>query len=208
MLASSRSPVAPAPHRLGEDVFALLIATSFIALGLTLLRTAGLVTGGIAGVALTISYMTGMQVGTLFFLLNLPFYVFAQRTLGWPFTVKTLATNALLSGLTLLMPRVLRITSVDPVFAALFGGTIIGMGVLALARHRSSVGGVGVMIVYFSERRGVSAGRVQLLTDLAIILCGAFVIDPAHLLLSLMSAGVLSLVLVVNHRPGRYTGSA
>jgi uncharacterized membrane-anchored protein YitT (DUF2179 family) len=207
-VTSSSAPLAtPATHRPGEDVFALLIATSFIALGLTLLKSAGLVTGGIAGVALTASYLTGAPVGVLFFVLNLPFYVFAQRALGWPFTLKTLATNALLSGLTLLTPKLLRITSVDPLFAALFGGLIIGMGVLALSRHRSSVGGIGVMMVYLSERRGISAGRVQLLTDLAIILCGMFAIDGAHLLLSLLSAGALSLVLIVNHKPGRYTGA-
>lgn len=206
-MPTSTSVTAPAAHRPGEDVFALLIATSFIAVGLTLLKSAGLVTGGIAGVALTVSYLTGLPVGVLFFVLNLPFYVFAQRALGWPFTLKTLATNALLSGLSLVMPKLLRLESADPLFAALFGGVIIGMGVLALSRHRSSVGGIGVMMVYLSERRGISAGRVQLLTDLTIILCGMIAIDPAHLLLSLLSAGALSLVLIVNHKPGRYTGS-
>lgn len=60
-------------HTALEDVHALLIGSSFIAVGLTLLKAAGLVTGGVAGVALIVSYLGGWPVGTVFFLLNLPF---------------------------------------------------------------------------------------------------------------------------------------
>ncbi len=42
-------------HTLIEDVHALLIGTSFISVGLILLKAAGLVTGGIAGIALIVS---------------------------------------------------------------------------------------------------------------------------------------------------------
>jgi uncharacterized membrane-anchored protein YitT (DUF2179 family) len=101
----------------------------------------------------------------LFFLLNIPFYVLAQRTLGWTFTGKTLVTNLLLAGLALGMPAWLKITTVDPVFAAIFGGTIIGMGILALARHKSSVGGIGVLALWLYEKRGISAGKVQMASD-------------------------------------------
>ena len=88
-------------HTIIEDVHALLIGTSFIAVGLTPLKTAGLVTGGIAGIALIVSYLGGWPLGVVFFVLNLPFYVFAQRALGWMFMFKTLAVNVALTGLTL-----------------------------------------------------------------------------------------------------------
>jgi len=149
-------------HTALEDVHALLIGSSFIAVGLTLLKTAGLVTGGVAGVALILSYLTDWPVGTVFLVLNIPFYILAQRALGWMFTLKTLATNLLLAGLAFGMPHWLKVTGVDPVFAAVFGGTIIGMGILALARHRASVGGIGVLALYLQEKRGISAGKVQM----------------------------------------------
>lgn len=144
-------------HSALEDIHALLIGSSFIAVGLTLLKAAGLVTGGVAGVALIISYLSDWPVGIIFFVLNLPFYVLAQRTLGWAFTFKTLATNLLLAGLAWGMPHWLKVGGIDPIFSAVFGGTIIGMGILALARHRSSVGGVGVLALYLQERRGISS---------------------------------------------------
>lgn len=189
-----------------EDVHALLIGSSFIAVGLTLLKAAGLVTGGVAGVALIISYLTAWPVGAVFFVLNIPFYILAQRTLGWAFTGKTLATNLLLAGLAFGMPSWLKVTGVDPVFAAVFGGTIIGMGILALARHRSSVGGVGVLALYLQERRGISAGKVQMIADALVVAAAFAVVTPDKLLLSILSAVALSAVIIANHRPGRYAG--
>jgi len=189
-----------------EDVHALLIGSSFIAVGLTLLKTAGLVTGGVAGVALILSYLTDWPVGTVFLVLNIPFDILAQRTLGWMFTLKTLATNLLLAGLALGMPHWLKVTGVNPVFAAVFGGTIIGMGILALARHHSSVGGVGVLALYLQEKRGISAGKVQMVADCLVVAAAFAVIDPTRLLLSILSAVALSVVIIANHRPGRYAG--
>ncbi len=198
---------APDPrHSLAEDVHALLVASSFIALGLVLLKDAGLITGGVAGVALILAQVTQLPVGVLFLLLNIPFYILAQRALGWVFTIKTLITNLLLAGFTLLLPRVLKIESLDPAFAAIFGGTIIGMGVLALARHRSSVGGIGVLALYLHERRGFSAGKVQMSFDVLIVIAAFFIIPPKALLLSVLSAVALSLVIIAYHRPGRYMG--
>lgn len=193
-------------HTALEDVHALLIGSSFIAVGLTLLKAAGLVTGGVAGVALIISYLTDWPVGVTFFVLNLPFYVLAQRTLGWVFTAKTLATNLLLAGLAWGMPYWLKVEHVDPIFSAVFGGTIIGMGILALARHRSSVGGTGVLALWLQERRGVSAGKVQMAADCLVIAAAFFTISFDKLLLSIASAVALSAVIIANHKPGRYAG--
>lgn len=193
-------------HTALEDIHALLIGSSFIAVGLTLLKAAGLVTGGVAGVALIVSYLSGWPVGVVFFVLNLPFYVLAQRTLGWTFTFKTLATNLLLAGLAWGMPHWLKVGGIDPIFSAVFGGTIIGMGILALARHRSSVGGVGVLALYLQERRGISAGKVQMAADCLVVAAGFFTISFDKLLLSIASAVALSAVIIANHKPGRYAG--
>ena len=189
-----------------EDLHALLIGTSFIAVGLTLLKTAGLVTGGIAGIALIVSYLGGWPVGVVFFVLNLPFYVFAQRALGWAFAFKTLAVNVALTGLTLALPHWLKLKGVDPIFAAVFGGTIIGMGILALARHRASVGGIGVLGLWLQEKHGVSAGKVQMATDCLVVGAAFMVVSLDKLLLSVLSAVALSIVIIANHKPGRYAG--
>ncbi len=198
-------PLGPR-HSPAEDIHAILMGSSFAGLGVVMLKTAGVVTGGVAGIALILAYLSHWPVGPLFFALNLPFFVLAQRTLGSTFTLKSLATTALLSLFTLVMPRWLHISGIDPVFAAIFGGTLIGMGVLALARHRASVGGIGVLAIWLYEKRGINAGKVQMTFDVLIVASAFFVVDLRHLALSVLSAIALSLVMIAYHRPGRYAG--
>ncbi|RAK57485.1 YitT family protein [Phenylobacterium deserti] len=193
-------------HTPAEDVHAILIGASFCAFGIVMLKAAGLVTGGVAGAALIVSYLTGLPVGPTFFALNVPFYLLAWRALGPVFTARTLVTNSLLAGLSLMIPQWVTFAGVDPVFAALFGGTIIGMGILALARHRSSVGGVGVLALWMQEKRGISAGKVQVCADVLIVGAAFFILPLDRLGLSILSAVALSLVMIAYHRPGRYMG--
>jgi uncharacterized membrane-anchored protein YitT (DUF2179 family) len=193
-------------HTWLEDAHALLIGSTFCAFGLVLLKAAGLVTGGVAGVALIFSYVTGWPVGLLFAAINLPFFFLAQRRMGWSFTLKSLATVAGLAVLTALIPRWIQLNGVQPAFAAVFGGTLVGIGVLALARHKASVGGIGILALYIQQARGINAGLVQLAFDVLVIAGAGFIIDLPKLAYSVLSAVALSLVMIANHRPGRYGG--
>lgn len=201
------SPVLSAPpHSRLEDIHALLIGSSFAAFGLVMLQAAGLVTGGVAGVALIVAYATGWPVGPLFVAMNLPFFALAQRRLGWRFTVKSVAAMIGVAALSHFIPSWIRLEGVDLAFAAIFGGTLIGMGVLSLARHRSSVGGVGILALYLQESRSWSAGLVQMVIDVAIIGTALIVIGPQRCAYSALSAIALNVVMLAYHRPGRYAG--
>ncbi|PTQ11533.1 hypothetical protein CLG96_08855 [Sphingomonas oleivorans] len=193
-------------HSPAEDAHALLLSTSFIAVGLFLLHAAGLTTGGLAGIALLASYFVALPAGMLFVLLNIPFYFFAWRGLGMAFAIKTMIVSLLIGGMALMLPRLIMLAGLNDYFAAIFGGTIIGMGILGLARHRASVGGVGVLALYLQERRGIRAGIVQMAADVAIVLASLVVLAPARALLSIVSAVAVNLVLAIYHKPGRYAG--
>jgi hypothetical protein len=67
------------PHSLLEDVLAILTGTLFVSLGIALFNQAGLLTGGTAGLAFLIHYRTGLSFGSVFFLVNLPFYWLASN---------------------------------------------------------------------------------------------------------------------------------
>jgi uncharacterized membrane-anchored protein YitT (DUF2179 family) len=56
------------------------------------------------------------------------------------------------------------------------------------------------------DKRGISAGKVQIAADVLVIAAAFAVIDLNRLLLSILSAVALSLVIIVNHKPGRYAG--
>jgi len=201
----ARAPAPPPPPHSGlDDTQALVTGTLFVALGLVLFRHAGLVTGGTAGIAFLAHYALAAPFGLAFFLVNLPFYVLAWRRMGPRFTLKTFAAVALLSVTSEALPRVLVLQSVHPLFAALGGGLLMGAGMLMLFRHRASLGGLNVLVLWLQERRGWRAGHVQLLLDGLVLLASLPWLQPAQLVLSVAGAAALNFAIAVNHRPGRY----
>lgn len=142
----------------------------------------------------------------MFLLINIPFFIFAGRAMGMAFGLKTLFANVAIMGVGLAMPTALQIARVSPFFAALFGGSIIGFGILAIARHGAGVGGVGVVALILQRRRGWNAGRTQMLCDIMILLASLPVLNFERFGLSVLSAAAMNMVLIVNHRPGRYIG--
>jgi uncharacterized membrane-anchored protein YitT (DUF2179 family) len=99
---------------------------------------------------------------------------------------------------------VLEIASIHPAWAALLGGLLLGYGVLALYRHRASLGGVGILGIYMQERFGIRAGLVQLGIDLCVLAAAFFITAPPVVFYSVVGAVVLNLFLTVNHRADRY----
>lgn len=191
-------------HSLFDDAQAVVTGTLFVALALLLFRQAGLMTGGTAGIALVIHYASGWRFGALFFVANLPFYWLAWRRMGRRFTLKTFAAVALLSALSELLPRWLAIGHIEPVFAALAGGLLAGAGFLILFRHRASLGGLNVLVLWLQDRLGWRAGYTQLALDLTILLAATPWVDAQRLALSVLAAAAMNVALAVNHRADRY----
>jgi uncharacterized membrane-anchored protein YitT (DUF2179 family) len=193
-------------HRLHEDIQALVTGTLFIALGVVMFGRAGLLTGGTAGIAFLIhyAYAADISFSLAFFVVNLPFYLFAWRRMGAAFTLKTFAAVALLSLFTHFLPRGLSFEYLSPPLAAVLGGLLCGTGMLILFRHRASLGGLNVLVLYLQERLGWRAGKVQMAIDSLIVLGAFWVTDWERVALSVLGAVVLNLTLAVNHRPGRY----
>jgi uncharacterized membrane-anchored protein YitT (DUF2179 family) len=204
--AASPTGSVPAAHTLREDALALVDAALFVALGLVLLRAAGLFTGGTAGAALLVHYASGLPFGLCFFAINLPFYWLAWRRLGPLFTLKTLGLVAAISALAEAVPLWLAISHVQPVFAALMGGTLIGCGLLILFRHGASLGGLGIVALLLQRDGRISAGRFSMGADVAIVAASLAIADLPRVALSVLGALALNIVLTLNHRPGRYLG--
>ena len=204
----SAPPAAQPPaqrHSLFDDFQGLATGTLFVALGVHLLRQAGLLTGGTAGIALVLHYASGWPFGALFFALNLPFYALAWQRMGRRFTVKTFAAVAWLALLSEALPRWLALSAVAPMFAAVAGGLLIGAGFIILFRHRASLGGLNVLVLWLQDRFGWRAGWVQMGIDCGILLAALPWLSPMQLALSILAAVAMNFALAVNHKPGRYT---
>ena len=205
-----KQPVANDPantsHTSFEDAYALCIGCILIAVGLAMLRGAHLVTGGTAGLALLISRFVSVSPGVLFAILNMPFFILAARVMGSWFTARTILVSLGIAGMSMVIDATTRIASGNPAVAAVAGGTLLGMGTLALARHGAGVGGVGVVTLWLQNARGWNAGRTQIAIDALVLAAAGIYLRPDRLLWSAVSALMMASVVYLWHRPGRYTG--
>jgi len=183
---------------------ALFTGTLFVALGISMFGQTGLLTGGMTGVAFLLHYATGWNFGLLFFAVNVPFFGLAWKRMGKAFTVKTGIAVMLMTLLTNVLPELVHFDVLNPVFSAIMGGLLMGAGMLILFRHRASLGGLNVLVLYLQERFGWRAGRIQMVLDCAIVLCSFAVVEWWYTALSVLGAVVLNQTLATNHRAGRY----
>ncbi|MCF1709904.1 YitT family protein [Tabrizicola sp. J26] len=197
----------PVRHGPLDDAQGLLTGTLLCALALQFLRNAGFITGQTAGLALLISYTTGIAFGWVFFVINLPFYWLGYRRIGLGFTLKSFLSVGLLSAFSALLPRYLSLGAVDPLLAGILFGVLSGVGLLILFRHGSSLGGIGILAVMVQDRFGVRAGWLQMGFDAALFLVAAMILPLDRVLWSLPGVVVLNLIIAINHRRDRYVAT-
>ncbi len=191
-------------HRFYEDVLALVCAGLLVSFGVALFGTHNLITGGTAGIAIIGTHLIELNFGVLFFLVNLPFYFIAWTQLSKRFTVNTFISVTVVSVMSEQMPHLINIQSIDPLFAAFTGGMLIGVGLLIMFRHKSSLGGLGILALYLQNKFNIRAGNFGLLVDSTILGSSIFIFSFELVLLSVIGAITMNLLIAVNHRPGRY----
>ena len=194
-------------HSLFDDVQAILLASLFMSFGVALFTQQEFLIGGTAGVAFLGSYASSWSFGQLFFVINIPFYGLALWRLGWFFTLKTFVAVGLVSILSDWIPQWIVIDSSIPLFAAIFGGSMMGAGLLMLFRHKASLGGLNILSLYLSKYHNVNAGRFQMVVDIVIIILAIYIVDIWATIYSVIAAICMNAVLATNFKKGRYLAS-
>ncbi|MGC9401588.1 YitT family protein [Vibrio genomosp. F10] len=192
-------------HSSKEDWIAILTGTFLVAQGVFFLQSAHLLTGGTTGLALLLSQIVSVSFGTLYFLINCPFYLLAWQRFGKRFAINSAISGALVSVFADHLYLVITLDTVNDIYCAIAGGLLMGLGMLILFRHRSSLGGFNVLCLVIQDRFGISVGKTQMLIDVAILFASFFFVSPQVIGLSLLGTVALNVVLAMNHKPTRYT---
>lgn len=191
-------------HSLIEDVQGIVVGATLVALSVQFLNAAGLFTGQIAGLAIIGASFSTWSFGTLFFVMNLPFYALAIVQLGWRFTIKSLIAVSLMSALADAFPLFFSIETLPPPLGAALFGILAGAGFLALFRHGATLGGIGVVALWLQDKNGFPAGRTQLIFDVCVFGVALFLFDWQTVAWSLLGATILNQLITMNHRRDRY----
>lgn len=179
--------LAPPGVRQGVAQAALLLLGVFLAaLGLKgFLLPNGFIDGGVTGIALLVSQLTGVPLSVLILLINIPFIGLGYYQLGPRFAGKTLLTIGALAGALLVVA--LPPFTHDKLLIAVFGGFCLGAGVGLAMRGGGVLDGTEILAVYLSRLLPASVGDIVLIINIVIFGVAAWLLSVETALYSVLT---------------------
>ncbi|MCC5466580.1 YitT family protein [Pelosinus baikalensis] len=127
-----------------------------------------IIDGGVIGISIMASHLTGWPLGLFIFILNFPFIYLGYMQIGKNFAVSTLfALTSLSIWVSILLP-IPGFTN-DVFLAAIFGGIILGIGVGLIIRYGGSLDGTEIVAIILDKRTGFSVGEIIMFFNIFII---------------------------------------
>ncbi|WP_026174377.1 YitT family protein [Effusibacillus pohliae] len=164
----------------------VILGCMIVSLGVILLHHSHLVTGGTAGLALSLTYLSGIPFSAMFFLINIPFYALSILRMGWGFTLSTVFAVTILSFITGLEQWLPDFT-LSPLIGGAAAGIVIGLGLSLILLNRASLGGANILALYLQKKLGWDPGKINFLFDFAVVLSGIYSVGWWHGLCSILS---------------------
>ncbi|WP_051421846.1 YitT family protein [Cohnella panacarvi] len=145
-----------------------------------------IIDGGITGISIMSSHLSGVPIGIFLTLLNLPFLVIGYRTIGKTFALSTLLGVIVLSIATTLLHPVQAFTE-EIFLAAVFGGIFLGAGTGIVIRAGGSLDGTEIVAILFSKKTPFSVGEVVMFINVFILGSAGFVYSWDRAMYSLIA---------------------
>ena len=130
--------------------------------------------GGVAGLSLMASSITGLPFGIFFVIINLPFLYLGYQQIGKSFTINTLLGVVCVAIFSPFFHGVSPSTN-DPFLGAVFGGIILGIGVGLIIRCNGSLDGTEIVAIIFDKKTSFSVGEIIMFINLFILGTAGFV---------------------------------
>lgn len=150
-----------------------------------------IIDGGIVGISIMASYLTGIPFGVYMLILNLPFLYLGYKQIGKTFAISTIISIIALSIFSEFLEPVPQITQ-DYFLAAIFGGIIAGAGVGLVIRQGGSLDGTEITAIILDRKTSFSVGEVVMFFNLFILGAAGFVFGWDKAMYSLVAYFVIS----------------
>lgn len=164
-------------YELVLDVVLVLIGSALYAFGFYyFIVPFEIAPGGVSGISVLVNYASGLPVGLVNAVINLPLLLIGWKFLGRDFILKTLLSVA---AFTVLIDYVFPIFPVyqgERLIACLFGGVLVGAGLGIVFWRSGSTGGADIVVKLINRKfPQISLGNVALALDFCVIAASAVV---------------------------------
>lgn len=150
-----------------------------------------IIDGGVVGISIMASYLTGIPFGVYMVVLNLPFLYLGYKQIGKTFAISTIISIIALSIFSEFLEPVPKITE-DYFLAAIFGGIIAGAGVGLVIRQGGSLDGTEITAIILDRKTSFSVGEVVMFFNLFILGAAGFVFGWDKAMYSLVAYFIIS----------------
>lgn len=128
--------------------------------------------GGVTGISLIITEVTGFTLSILLIIINLPFIFLGYKQISTQFAVKSILA---IIGLALAVYFIdYPIVTSDKLLVAAFGGFFLGAGIGLTVRGGGVLDGTEVLAIYLSKKTGLTIGDIILIFNVIIFSVGAY----------------------------------
>lgn len=129
-----------------------------------------IVSGGLTGIAQIINRLTGLPVGVLSIVMNVPLFIIAWRQFGNQFIIDSFIGTALFSVFIDLSSMLNIIATNDPMLGSIIGGVIKGAGLGAIYYVGATTGGVDIVARILRRKYPyINFGTFILILDAVVI---------------------------------------
>lgn len=152
--------------------------------------------GGVVGIAIMISHLTGLPFWIFLILVNIPFVYLGYQQIGKTFTLSTLFAILSLSYWTNVFLPIPGLTE-DLFLASVFGGIILGVGVGLIVRYGGSLDGTEIVAILMDRRTSFSVGEFVMMINLFILTAAGLIFGWDRAMYSLFTYYIASKVIDV-----------
>ncbi|AYA76211.1 hypothetical protein DOE78_12590 [Bacillus sp. Y1] len=147
--------------------------------------------GGVTGVSIMLSHITGVKLGIFLFLLNLPFVYLGYKQFGKTFAISTVYGIIMLALFATFFHPVPAFTE-DILLATIFGGIFLGIGVGLVIRNGGALDGTEILSIVISKKVPFSVGEIVMFINLFILGSAGFVYSWDRAMYSILAYVIAS----------------
>jgi uncharacterized membrane-anchored protein YitT (DUF2179 family) len=162
-------------HLVNETIFILIgiVSAGFGLKGFLLPNS--FIDGGVTGISLLTTEITGISLSILIVAINLPFLILGFSQIGKQFALKSIVAIIGLALVIHFLPY--PIITTDKLLIAVFGGFFLGAGIGLAIRGGAVLDGTEVLAIYLSKKTGLTIGDVILIFNIIIFSFGAYILS-------------------------------
>lgn len=155
----------------------ITLASAVYAVGIALfLDPNNLAPGGVSGLAIIISRLLPLEVGTLMFLLNVPIFIFGLWKLGGRLIIRSIYCQAVSSVMINYLSAHFDVITEDKLLAALSGAALMGFGIGVVMKQDATTGGMDIVVKIIRKKLPyLKTNSLFLITDICVVALSAVV---------------------------------